>query len=274
MKPIFILIDSDSFIMAACCSPIEKDADGNKLELKENGEPNDGFNYNLDDAKLKYDHLIFKYLGMIEDMGVEYTEAIHFVEGSGNVRKALSTTYKASRKKRGQPPLRGDVTRYVLNQYTSHEATNVETDDCVAVTWYKYHDKYDLIVASPDKDLRQLPCIYFDTYHDRDDDKRMYKISKEESERFFWRQVLMGDSGDDVSGIHGIGEVKSKKIIPNSLSSSLMPRVVYREYLKYYGVGKARLEFFKAYSLMKLPKHGITYPRLEMFTLSSYRRGE
>lgn len=269
MKPIFVLIDADSLVMAAVCAPIEKDEEGNKFELKANGEPNDSFMHSLEDAKLKYDHLVFKYLSMLNDMGIEYAEAIHFIEGRGNVRKALSPEYKVSRKKRPQPPLRRQITEYVLNHYPSFEAVNVETDDCLAVTWHKYHEQYDIIIASPDKDLRQLHCIYFDIYYNREDDKRMHKISKEEAERTFWRQVLTGDAGDDVKGIHRLGAKGAEKLIPNSLSQpSVMQRIVYRKYVEHYGM-KARVEFFKAYHLMKLPSHGITYPKLEDYLILS-----
>lgn len=256
MKPVMLLVDADSYVMAACSLTAEHDDEGNRI--------NPLFSEDLEDSKLKFDNLIQNLVNTFEDMGVDCSYML-FLEGNGNVRKSLSTDYKISRKKRPQPPLRADIKNYALSNYVSYEAINVETDDVISATWHTYHKEIDLIICSPDKDLTQLPCSYYDTYWNREDDKRMFSISENQAQINFWRLVLMGDAGDDVKGVKGIGKKKAEAILPDSQSSSFAGGRVYRQYLNAYGLSRGAREFWRAYHLIKLPERGITIPDLTLF---------
>lgn len=249
MKQIVLLIDADSIIYSACLASKEEDEDG--------------FQRDLDEAKLKLDNIVHGISSKIEDMGIDNAECVLFVEGKGNFRKAFTTSYKRKRKERQQPPLRDDLTNYVLEHYNSFQSVGCETDDSISITWQKYKDKYDLIICSIDKDLKMIPCAFYDYYYNRDDDKRMFVISEEDAERNFWSMMLIGDAADEVNGVPKIGKVGAEKILKGSVSRSQMAGRVYRAYLKAYGVHRGAREFWKAYFLMKLPNKGFATPDLD-----------
>ena len=255
MKKIFLLIDADAMVYAS--SVVSKE------------ESDDGFQHDLEEGKLKFDNILHHLTSHFEDMGIDF-EYILFLEGEGNIRKSLVDTYKLNRKDKPEPPLRREIARYATEHYNSFISTNVESDDTLSATWYKYHRKYDLIICSMDKDLKQLPCTFYDTYYGRDDSERICKISPQEGERNFWRQMLIGDVADGVDGIKGMGKARTNKLIPDSLSSpSAMASRVYRKYIEQYGISKGRVEFFKAYHLMRLPKTGVAIPKLEEYLMFS-----
>lgn len=251
MKEVFILIDADSLIYKSCVCKKEEDEQG--------------FIRDFDEATGKFDEGLFYILNYFED-NYPGMDAHHllFLEGRGNVRRSIVTSYKEKRRARELPPLLNDLREWVVEHHPAFVCVNIEADDCIGATWYKYHEEMDLIISSIDKDLRQLPCTLFDYYFAREEGERIMQITPHEAELNFYRQMLVGDAADEVQGIKGVGAKKAEKLLPLSLStSSLRPRT-YREYVKCYG-RNAKLEFLKAYYLMRLPKEGVFIPDLNSY---------
>ena len=64
------------------------------------------------------------------------------------------------------------------------------------------------VVCSIDKDLDAIPGLHLNTKK-----KEFYKVTKAYSDWFFWKQVLMGDSVDNIPGIFKLGPKTADKIL-------------------------------------------------------------
>ncbi len=129
-----------------------------------------------------------------------------------NFRYAIDPKYKANR-----PPTPDFVVKWgpvIRNEFEEkwgfRPVDGMEADDAVAIAVAKYKDQYDeIIVATFDKDLKQIPNITFYNmkYH------KMETISEFDADRNFYIQMLMGDAGDNIPGIKGIGKKGAPKIL-------------------------------------------------------------
>ena len=162
------------------------------------------------------------------DTGYEYRMRISQMAVNNGV---LTKTYKQDRreKKVVEAQYNPDAERIKKEQratlckilgYTKLQQVEYgenEADDVIASYCKKYKDKYDIVIVTADKDYYQL----------LDDNVKMYHLGKKEEytkESFFkeykiqpkqWVDVgaLMGDTGDTIMGVKGIGEDTALKMI-------------------------------------------------------------
>lgn len=85
-------------------------------------------------------------------------------------------------------------------------------------------------VVTIDKDLDCIPGTH---YNPRT--KQIYQVEQEWSDYFYWKQLLMGDSVDNIPGIQGIGPKKAEKILEGTTSKDERIAIICREYNKVYG---------------------------------------
>jgi hypothetical protein len=112
----------------------------------------------------------------------------------------------------------------------------LEADDVVAAISEEYKAcNVPHFIASPDKDLKQVPGMLWDY---KQPEPKMVTITEDEAYWNFWTQMLTGDNGDNIAGVPGLGEVKAGKIIAdlkiNGDKISTRSRVL-AHYTKYYG---------------------------------------
>jgi DNA polymerase-1 len=50
--------------------------------------------------------------------------------------------------------------------------------------------------------------------------QKKYYVSAEEGQRFFYKQILMGDKADNIVGIKGVGPVKADKMLAKATTES------------------------------------------------------
>ena len=105
----------------------------------------------------------------------------------------------------------------------------------------------ETVLCSPDKDLKQVPGERYDYK------KKITEIISEGEAQFsLWKQVMMGDSTDNIKGIPGTGEKKADKAL-GPLPTEEFPSAVLRFYLDYYKDQEEGMnEFMKNYRLIKL----------------------
>lgn len=135
-------------------------------------------------------------------------EYLGFVGGKGrNFRKDIAVTkpYKGTRPEKPewfvywQPIL---VTR-MIEHWGFQPCGNIEADDACAVAKHKHAASYNKItIASPDKDLLQIPDTWFYDYT-----KRVTVFcNKTVSLHKFCHQLITGDSTDNIPGCFGAGK--------------------------------------------------------------------
>jgi DNA polymerase-1 len=156
--------------------------------------------------------------------------------GPDNYRCDLYADYKRSasrvKSKSTKPDWFDDLKSWTEEYYDGCIITdNCEADDMVRV-WAVEAKKAGIqhCVVTIDKDL---DCIEGNHYNPRH--KTLYQVSDEWAGYFYWKQLLMGDSTDNIPGIAGIGPKKAEKILEGSKNKEEHIERICREYHNAYG---------------------------------------
>jgi len=124
-----------------------------------------------------------------------------------NFRKdiAITKVYKGNRAT--EKPEWFDYWEPILKKHMKEvwgfeECLDIEADDACCIAANKYRDFYNkIIIATPDKDLLQIPECWFFDYTKRvlvycEENTAAYKLCK---------QLILGDSTDNIPGVQGAG---------------------------------------------------------------------
>jgi 5'-3' exonuclease len=125
---------------------------------------------------------------------------VGFLTGRSGYRYQVSSTYKANRKHRPKPIIFYALREYLKQKYSFKEFDGLEADDLVAYYGVNNED-CKVVICSPDKDVLHQ-CI---GKHFNYQKVEFVTTSETDAEKFLWKQVLMGDSTDNIQGIPGVG---------------------------------------------------------------------
>lgn len=162
------------------------------------------------------------YKDKIEQMG----EARYFLSGPKNFRKVVDPSYKANRKKE-KPPLFYELRDYMISEWGAEMSNWCEADDMIGIN----HVVGKTIIVSNDKDMQQLGGAIYDYTKDK-----MTEISKDSADFYFYKQMLMGDTVDNVVGVPKIGKVRATNLLMGKTVEE-MEEIVVREYSRTLGLG-------------------------------------
>lgn len=129
-------------------------------------------------------------------------------------RHDLLPTYKATRKYREPPQLRGALREYLESKYECIARPGLEADDVCGIlgTWAPFRARAKsgtVVIVSSDKDLTQIPGFHIQPGK-RD---TIFEVTRESGEKFHYTQTLTGDPCDNYDGCPGIGPVRAEKIL-------------------------------------------------------------
>ncbi len=131
-----------------------------------------------------------------------------YLTGKGNFRTEISTThvYKGNRKGVEKPVHLEAIRDYLITDYSATVSLGEEADDLISKEATKVGST--AVVASADKDMLQIPATHFNF------NKGVWKnVTEKEGLKFFYTQILTGDSADNIYGLYRVGPVKAKKIL-------------------------------------------------------------
>lgn len=156
--------------------------------------------------------------------------------------------YKGQRKKRAESfPLFFALKAYVATLEETILCESIEADDAVSLLKYNAPDKF--IVASPDKDvLGQVAGTHFNYGKNE-----FIETSEADAKMFLALQCLMGDSGDNIPGIEGMG-IKGAEAILGEIAQKGMLDALVGAYTKKYGIYKGLEYFEETFKLVYLLK--------------------
>lgn len=135
-----------------------------------------------------------------------------YLTGSGNFRDRLATIqpYKGNRVHSHKPKYYKDITEYLLDFWDAELVNGREADDALGCAqwdvWSSGSD--DSVIVSIDKDLDNIPG-----YHYNWRKENLYYIDLDEADRKFWKQVIIGDTTDNIRGLPGCGPVFADNLL-------------------------------------------------------------
>ena len=135
-----------------------------------------------------------------------------YIQGSGNFREEIYEDYKGNRNSADKPVHMEEMVDYLKNVWGAIVVEGEETDDKVSYLQYQSYmsSTYpSTCIVTIDKDLKNTPG-----YNYNYDKKELIFITPEEADLNFARQLLTGDSTDNIPGLKGMGPKTAVKILP------------------------------------------------------------
>tara|TARA_Y100000401_G_C8288473_1_gene207358 strand:- start:88 stop:837 length:750 start_codon:yes stop_codon:yes gene_type:complete len=158
---------------------------------------------------------------------------------------AKTKPYKGNRKHGNKPIIFPALKEYLRQEWKFISVPELEADDLVSV----YHDPMKTVICSPDKDV-----LYQNKVHNYNYGKAEFvTIDENDSIRFLWKQMLMGDSTDGITGIPKVGP-KTADTWLKSLLPDEMPSFVLNKYIEKFGYAAGITNFAETFKLVYILK--------------------
>ena len=137
-----------------------------------------------------------------------------------NFRRLINPEYKANRDKLETPELVFTCKEYLDKTWKAEYIQSYEADDALA-----WNQTSKTIICTIDKDLDMVPGMHYNfiTF-------KSYAVTELEGLQFFYKQMLIGDTADNIKGVFRIGPVKAAKLIDHLTEEQDMFDVVYNLY--------------------------------------------
>jgi len=137
---------------------------------------------------------------IFEELGS--TDAVVFLTGPGNFRKEVCPDYKANRTKPAPVHLAA-CREFLIENFGAIVCEGHEADDALG-----YSQGEDTVIVSYDKDLQQIAGQHYNFVKGE-----LTTVTEQAGLRHFYEQMLVGDKGDNIIGVAGIGKVKAPRIL-------------------------------------------------------------
>lgn len=161
-----------------------------------------------------------------------------FLGGDNNFRREVSTILPYKGQRAEKPHHYHTLRSYLVDEEFATVTSNQEADDALGImmTIYNREGKFIPICVSQDKDLNMIPGWH---YNLNNREKRY--ITEDEAIRFFYKQLLAGDTTtDNIPGIKGISLDTAEKIftVTKAQTPEEYYKVVRENYKKAIETGK------------------------------------
>lgn len=165
-----------------------------------------------------------------------------FLTGPGNFREQVAVTkpYKGNRDPLNKPVHYAAIKEYLVKYWNAEVVEGYEADDAMGVAQCGellnhlgqifYQSGLDsTIICSLDKDMNMIPGWH---YNWRKNEK--YFVTTTQAIRSFYKQLLTGDSTDNIQGIPKVGPKTAEKILAECTTEEDMYWAVLCKYSTYY----------------------------------------
>lgn len=182
-------------------------------------------NEDVDIAIMRVDNMMMELLSFGDSYKSFITGSQHNypITDVVNFRKLINPEYKANRKDLIAPQWLDMCRKYLIEEYNTEVCIGYEADDALG-----FNQTEETVICSIDKDLLMIPGQHYNFV------KNEYReISELDGLKAFYRQMLIGDSSDNIIGVKGIGKVKAAKLIDHLDNEKDMFNLVYSLYTNY-----------------------------------------
>ena len=135
-------------------------------------------------------------------------------------RRRIYPEYKAHRLQ-PKPKHYSAIRAYLQEHYDAEVCTEIEADDALGI---HQTGEYS-VICSIDKDLKQIPGHHYNFVK-----LEHSEVSVPDGLRYFYTQLLTGDSSDNVKGVWKVGPVKAANILAGAETEAEMFWRVYHAY--------------------------------------------
>lgn len=134
------------------------------------------------------------------------------LSGGESVRDQVAKTkpYKGQRKKEKPKHLEA-LREYFMKEYKAFSVLLYEADDVVIALYEKYRG--DAVLIGIDKDAKQMAGLHYN-YHQNHE--KFFTVTDEESQRYFFTQMLTGDNVDNIPGLPRVGAKGADKLFDDN----------------------------------------------------------
>jgi 5'-3' exonuclease len=140
---------------------------------------------------------------IMEQTGADEYEV--WLSGKNNFRYSAYPEYKANRIGAYRPKWEMEVKDYLTSQWHAKWSDGCEADDMLGVRQCELKDS---VICTIDKDLNMIPGKHYNFVKGIH-----YDVTDAEAIRFFYYQMLIGDTTDGIKGVPGIGPKKAEKLL-------------------------------------------------------------
>jgi hypothetical protein len=200
-----------------------------------------------DGSPIQWPFLISRMDGQLSNIlrSVDATSHQIYLTGEGNFREKVATIlpYKGNRPK-DKPYWHQHVKKFLIQHRGALLVEGMEADDAMGIEQMRDRksDTWRTVICSLDKDLDMIPGWHYNWKKDE-----QYWIDELTAERNFWKQMLTGDSTDNILGLYGVGKSSSLlKQIDEMDNGEDMQALVEEQYKKRFG--NKWHEFFHEFS--------------------------
>lgn len=175
-----------------------------------------------------------------------------FLSGGDNFRYKIDPSYKANRKDKVDPRWREDLKEFLVLEWGAEVTDGIEADDALGI-----HQNEDTIICSIDKDLLQIAGKHYNFVKDE-----FQEVTELQGLQWFYQQMLIGDTSDNIVGVKGIGKVKAEKAIAKLEKEEEMyytVRSLYKDDERFLRNGKLLHIMRKENDIWQPPPHLSTY---------------
>lgn len=147
-----------------------------------------------------------------------------YLTGSNNFRKGIATShpYKGNRTT-PKPEHLPAVRDHLVQKWGAVIAEGQEADDAIAIEATTLGD--NCVMVSIDKDFKQIPGNHYNFVK-----REHFYVTQEDGLRFLYKQILIGDSTDNIIGLYGIGPKKADKMLEECTTEQDMYNVAVEAY--------------------------------------------
>jgi hypothetical protein len=145
-----------------------------------------------------------------------------YLSGKTNFRQDIYPEYKANRETMNKPKYYKDIRRYLVDNWKAEIVEGYEADDAMGIGQMTGSDT---IIVSQDKDMAQIPGRHYNWVTGL-----FTTITPQQGMRFFYEQLLSGDSTDNIPGIPGIGTKKAQAALESAKTPRELAEISYSMY--------------------------------------------
>lgn len=153
-----------------------------------------------------------------------------YLTGAGNFRVEYGDEefpYKGTRSSE-KPVHFVELKRYMIEELGAILVEDEEADDVLGVLGYEGSH----VICTIDKDLNGVPGWHYNWK-----ERKAYMVSPEDADRFFYTQLLTGDSTDNIPGLYKRVGVKASKSMKETIGEMFDPHDMYQYVREQYITG-------------------------------------